>query len=88
MKIIEKVIAAFLNKKMLPIAPENKMQTLSNSTTAINCLAKTNKLEEIPCKYPNPKTRERDPSNQSFNVLLDAIHYMFSHGYGEFSIRK
>ena len=39
-------------------------------------------------RFPNPKASEPDLSDQSFRVLLDAIHFMFTRGYGEFSIRK
>ena len=39
-------------------------------------------------QYPNPKKSEQYLSTQSFGALLDAIHFLFSHGYGEFSVRK
>ncbi|NJN23456.1 MAG: hypothetical protein HC810_02395 [Acaryochloridaceae cyanobacterium RL_2_7] len=34
------------------------------------------------------QTSESDLTQYSFRMLLDAIHFMFSRGYGEFSIRK
>ena len=37
---------------------------------------------------PNPKSTEQHLSQQNFNALLDAIHFLFSHGYGEFCVRK
>ena len=39
-------------------------------------------------RSPNPKNADADLTQQSFRMLLDAIHFMFSRGYGEFSIRK
>ncbi|MEM9138015.1 MAG: hypothetical protein AAGB01_11810 [Cyanobacteria bacterium P01_F01_bin.42] len=35
-----------------------------------------------------PDGTTSETMRSDFIVLLDAIHYMFSHGHGEFSIQK
>ena len=48
----------------------------------------TNQTWAIIDQNAGPNGDQAQTVTSDFTVLLDAIHYMFSHGYGEFSVRK
>ena len=57
--------------------------------TARYCIRQNSDLNWIILDHQaGPYGNEVQPISHDFGILIDAIHYMFSHGHGEFFVKK